>query len=211
MLLWAHRMRSQLAGKPAEIGKLSPRGTDKTRTQAVYAGNKGAHRCRCLAAWVQAQPGAFFRNTPHDRGTKMTKNTVRFPGRTPHDMVTKMTKKPQGDFPTLFVWFLVRQFGAAGCSQITFYRGISPKPLSLLCGGHPLFSLDEKRGEKNQIGRHLDTPSEIILQASLRMHFEGGQGSFFFDAGQWHRLAACFLALLLFSHSGRLRGRKAYS
>ncbi|HIY29185.1 MAG TPA: hypothetical protein H9679_09195 [Firmicutes bacterium] len=49
--------------------------------------------------------------------------------------------------------------------------------------------------EKESEGRHLDTPSEIILQASLRMHFEGGQGSFFFNAGQWHRLAACFLAL----------------
>ena len=52
------------------------------------------------------------------------------------------------------------------------------------------------------MGWHLDTPSEIILQARLRMHFEGGQGSFFFNAGQWHRLAACSLALLLFSHSG---------
>ena len=28
------------------------------------------------------------------------------------------------------------------------------------------------------MGWHLDTPSEIILQASLRMHFDGGQGSF---------------------------------
>ncbi|HIY29193.1 MAG TPA: hypothetical protein H9679_09235 [Firmicutes bacterium] len=46
--------------------------------------------------------------------------------------------------------------------------------------------MDEKRWKKNQMGWHLDTPSEIILQASLRMHFEGGQGSFFFDAGQRH-------------------------
>ena len=36
----AHRMRSQLAGKRCVIGKLFPRGTDKTRTQAAYAGNK---------------------------------------------------------------------------------------------------------------------------------------------------------------------------
>ena len=45
--------------------------------------------------------------------------------------------------------------------------------------GHPLFSWNEKRGEKNQMGWQVDTPSEIILQASLRMHFDGGQGSFF--------------------------------
>ena len=67
-------------------------------------------------------------------------------------------------------------------------------PLRLLCGVHPLFSLDEKRGEKNQKGWHLDTPSEIILQASLRMHFEGGQGSFF-NAGQRHRETTRLLAL----------------
>ena len=71
-------------------------------------------------------------------------------------------------------------------SQTAFLWEGSPKPLSLLCGGHPLFSLDEKRGEKNQVGWQVDTPSEIILQASLRMHFDGGQGSFFFDAGQRH-------------------------
>ena len=47
---------------------------------------------------------------------------------------------------------------------------------------HPLFSLDEKKGEKNHMGRHLDTPNEIILQASLRMHFEGGQGRCIFLA-----------------------------
>ena len=76
--------------------------------------------------------------------------------------------------------------------------------------GHHLFSLDEKRGEKNQVGWHIDTPSEIILQASLRMHFEGGQGSFL-DAGQRHRETTRLLALLLFSHSGSLRGRKARS
>ena len=75
---------------------------------------------------------------------------------------------------------------------------------------HPLFSLDEKRGEKNQKGWHLDTPSEIILQASLRMHFDGGQGSFF-NAPQRHRETTRSLALLLFSHSGSLRGRKARS
>ena len=69
---------------------------------------------------------------------------------------------------------------AAFFSQTAFFRGMSPVPLSLLCGGHPLFSWNEKRGEKNQEGRHLDTPSEIILQARLRMNFEGGQGSFFF-------------------------------
>ena len=45
--------------------------------------------------------------------------------------------------------------------------------------GHPLFSWNEKREEKNQMGWQVDTPSEIILQASLRMHFDGGQGSFF--------------------------------
>ena len=90
---------------------------------------------------------------------------------------------------------------AAFFSQTAFFRGMSPVPLSLLCGVHPLFSLDEKRGEKNHMGRHLDTPSEIILQASLRMHFDGGQGSFL-DAGQWHQETTCSLASLLFSHSG---------
>ena len=97
-------------------------------------------------------------------------------------------------------------------SQTAFFRGMSPVPLSLLWVGHsrlparsvpclcatgtrhPLFSLDEKRGEKNHMGRHLDTPSEIILQASLRMHFEGGQGSFF-NAGQRHRETTRLLAL----------------
>ena len=63
-------------------------------------------------------------------------------------------------------------------SQTAFLVGGFPQALSLLCGGHPLFSLDEKRGEKNQVGWQVDTPSEIILQASLRMHFDGGQGSF---------------------------------
>ena len=61
--------------------------------------------------------------------------------------------------------------------------------------------------EKESEGRHLDTPSEIILQASLRMHFEGGQGSFF-NAGQRHRETTRLLALLLFSHPGSLRGKK---
>ena len=56
--------------------------------------------------------------------------------------------------------------------------------------------------EKESDGHHLDTPSEIILQASLRMHFEGGQGSFFFNAWQRHRETTRFLASLLFSHSG---------
>ena len=55
-------------------------------------------------------------------------------------------------------------------SQTAFFRGMSPVPLSLLWVGHsrlparsvpclcatgtrhPLFSLDEKRGEKNQVG-----------------------------------------------------------
>ena len=76
--------------------------------------------------------------------------------------------------------------------------------------GHFLFSWNEKRKQKNHMGRHLDTPSEIILQASLRMHFEGGQGSFF-NASQQHRETTRSLALLLFSHSGSLRGRKARS
>ncbi|HIY27720.1 MAG TPA: hypothetical protein H9679_01660, partial [Firmicutes bacterium] len=63
--------------------------------------------------------------------------------------------------------------------------------------------MDEKRWKKNQKGWQVDTPSEIILQASLRMHFDGGQGSFL-DAGQWYQETTCFLALLLFSHSGSL-------
>ena len=69
---------------------------------------------------------------------------------------------------------------AAFFSQSALLWEGSPKPLiaAHAAAGHPLFSLDEKRGEKNHIGRHLDTPSEIILQASLRMHFDGGQGSF---------------------------------
>ena len=42
------------------------------------------------------------------------------------------------------------------------------------------FSPKMRKGSKRIIwGWHLDTPSEIILQASLRMHFDGGQGSFF--------------------------------
>ena len=47
----AHTMRCHVTEKRTEIGKLSPRGTDKTCTQAVYAGEKPAHRCRYLAAW----------------------------------------------------------------------------------------------------------------------------------------------------------------
>ena len=56
----AHTMRCHVTEKRTEIGKLSPRGTDKTCTQAVYAGEKPAHRCRYLAAWFQAQPGAAW-------------------------------------------------------------------------------------------------------------------------------------------------------
>ena len=42
----------------------------------------------------------FYTYTPNDIGTKMTKNTGRFPGRTPHDRGTKMTKiAPQSRFP----------------------------------------------------------------------------------------------------------------
>ena len=101
---------------------------------------------------------------------------------------------------------------AAFFSQSALLWEGSPKPLiaAHAAAGHPLFSLDEKRGEKNQMGWQVDTPSEIILQASLRMHFEGGQGSFL-DAGQRHRETTRLLALLLFSHSGSLRGRKACS
>ena len=42
--------------------------------------------------------------------------------------------------------------------------------------GHPLFSWNEKRGEKNQEGRHLDTPSKTVPGGT---GFDGGQGSFF--------------------------------
>ena len=56
--------------------------------------------------------------------------------------------------------------------------------------GHFLFSWNEKRKQKNHMGRHLDTPSEIILQASLRMHFEGGQGRCSFLADSVAELSA---------------------
>ena len=66
-------------------------------------------------------------------------------------------------------------------SQTAFLVGGFPHSLlaAHAAAGHPLFSWNEKRGEKNQMGWQVDTPSEIILQASLRMHFDGGQGSFF--------------------------------
>ena len=57
--------------------------------------------------------------------------------------------------------------------------------------GRPhLFSWNEKRKQKNHMGRHLDTPSEIILQARLRMHFEGGQGRCIFLADSVAELSA---------------------
>ena len=39
---------------------------------------------------------------------------------------------------------------AAFFSQTAFFRGMSPVPLSLLCGGHPLFLRKEKGGKDSQ-------------------------------------------------------------
>ena len=57
----AHRMRSQLAGKRCVIGKLSPRETNKIRTQAVYAGSKPAHRYQLSRG---LGPGSAWRGLP---------------------------------------------------------------------------------------------------------------------------------------------------
>ena len=65
-------------------------------------------------------------------------------------------------------------------SQTAFFVGGFPHSLIVAhaATGPPFSPWMRKGGEKNHMGRHLDTPSEIILQASLRMHFDGGQGSF---------------------------------
>ena len=94
------------------------------------------------------------------------------------------------------------------CPSVSYGSGIlryrSGRRLDCVPPAHgaPFSPWMRKGGEKNHMGRHLDTPGEIILQARLRMNFEGGQGSFFFNAGQRHRETTRSLASLLFSHSG---------
>ena len=60
---------------------------------------------------------------------------------------------------------------------------------------HSFFSLDEKKEEKNQAGRHLDTPSKTVPKGT---GFEGGQGSFL-SAGQRHRKTALFPRVTIFA------------
>ena len=60
--------------------------------------------------------------------------------------------------------------------------GGEPPSLRAPCASgtpHPLFSLDEKRGEKNHMGRHLDTPGKTVPGGT---GFEGGQGRCIFLA-----------------------------
>ena len=57
-----------------------------------------------------------------------------------------------------------------------------------LAHGAHLFSLDEKRWKKNQVGRYLDTPSKTVPKGT---GFEGGQDSFF-NTGQQHRKTTLF-------------------
>ena len=56
--------------------------------------------------------------------------------------------------------------------------------------GTPFSPWMRKGGKRIIWGWHLDTPSEIILQASLRMHFDGGQGRCSFLADSVAELSA---------------------
>ena len=86
-------------------------------------------------------------------------------------------------------------------SQTAFLWEGSPKPLlaAHAAAGHILFSWNEKRMQKNQKG--------IILTRQAKPSREGQvltavRVASFLTRGNRQRLAACFLALLLFSHSG---------